>query len=374
MQKWLSQIEKQIHQLKVEQEYRTLQYYNQIDFISNDYLGIVKKGILQKLMLKELSNGIPLGSTGSRLLSGNSIWHQEAEDFFKEYFDCADALIVNSAYDANVAVLSTFPSRKDIILYDEKVHASIKEGMRLSFASRYPVKHNDMNDLEKKIKKYRESIGDGQLFYVFETVYSMDGDVPEVQTIIKLAQQYEVILIADEVHAFGVFGDKGQGLLQMYNCHKNISIRIIGFGKAGGTFGAVIAVQDSVIKAYLLNKARPVIYTTALSPFQVRVMHAATQLIAQNSNWRADLHFNIQVFQHLLPHLNIQTPIIPIVIGDLTKLHAIHETVKNAGFDVAMVRSPTVPKGQERLRISVHAHNTKQEIEEVLGLIQTCLT
>ncbi|MCS7078211.1 MAG: pyridoxal phosphate-dependent aminotransferase family protein [Bacteroidia bacterium] len=372
MQQWLSQLYAALDNLKIEQQYRELKYYSKIDFISNDYLGIAKCNTLSALMREDLDKGVPLGSTGSRLLSGNTAWHEDAESFFKMYFDCAASLIMNSAYDANVAVLSTLPNRNDIILYDEKVHASIKEGMRLSFAERYAVKHNDWNDLEKKLQKYRQNKSLSNIFYVFETVYSMDGDIPAVFELLKLAQKYEIILIADEVHAFGVFGHEGQGILQHYNLHNFVPVRIMGFGKAAATSGAVIAVQDVAIQKYLINKARSFIYTTAVSPFQVRVMQKSAELIKKSTYERSKLHQNITLFQNLLLDFSICTPIIPIVTG--SKLQAIFDAVQKAGFDVGMVRSPTVPRGKERLRISVHTHNSDDEIKHLVEVIKGCLS
>lgn len=369
---WIHQLKDFLDKLKAEGQYRTLKQYKKIDFISNDYLGIIAGECLQEFMVEPILNNIELGSGGSRLLKGNTKAHKKVEKFFKEYFDCADTLIVNSGYDANVAALSVLPKRKDIILYDEKVHASIKEGMRLSFAQKYSVKHNDLNDLEKKIKKYKHLKPDSILFYVFETVYSMDGDIPDLKNIVQLAQLYEVVLIADEVHAFGVFGENGEGLLQSHKLHKEIPVRIFGFGKAAGTYGAVIAVQNQIIKEYLINMARNIIYTTALSPFQVETMKLSAELIASNPEWREKLHENIQIFQQLLPDMRIQSPIIPVIIGDNEKLWHAFNKVQDAGFDVAMVRSPTVPKGEERLRISVHAHNSQEEIHKLIKVLDHC--
>lgn len=371
MQLWLDRLQDSIEKLKIEEEYRELKKYTGLDFISNDYLGIATRGILQDISVTLIRDNIPLGSTGSRLLTGNTETHESAEAFFSNYFDCGDTLIANSGYDANVAVLTALTQRRDIILYDEKVHASIKEGMRLSFANRYSVKHNNWNDLENKVKKHRENGTQGNIFYVFETVYSMDGDIPDLKALVDLAQKYEIILIADEVHAFGVFGKKGEGLLQYLNLHKHVAVRIFGFGKAAGTYGAVIAVQDKVIKKYLLNTARAIIYTTALSPFQVEVMKTAVNLIEHNPDWRESLHKNMQTFQKLLPDTVIQSPILPIIVGNNKKLLHLFKEIQETGFDVGMIRSPTVPKGQERLRIIVHAFNKEEDIYSLTNLVKT---
>ncbi len=371
MQHWLNIIHNSIEKLKSEQQYRQLKRYKRKDFISNDYLGIAHEGAIEEFMVEPLMNSLSLGSTGSRLLTGNSKVHEQAEDYFTQYFNCANTLIANSGYDANLAVLSTLPQRNDIILYDEKVHASIKEGMRLSFAKRYSVKHNDWNDLENKIKKYRQIYPKSVIFYVFETVYSMDGDIPNLKELAQIARKYELVLIADEVHAFGVFGEQGEGLLQSQQLHQEVAVRIFGFGKAAGTYGAVIAVQDTIIKEYLLNMARAVIYTTALSPFQVETMRTSADLIRYNPQWKEDLHENIQLFQQFLPDLNIQTPIIPIVIGNNEKLIELFTKIQQAGFDVGMIRSPTVPKGQERLRIIVHSYNSETDIRDLSEILKS---
>jgi len=373
MQQWLHKLHKSLEKLKSEQQLRTLKIYENTDFISNDYLGIVQNDVLQDFMVEPLMNNIQLGSTGSRLLTGNSVVYEEIEAYFAEYFACADALIANSGYDANLAILSALPSRNDIILYDEKVHASIKDGMRLSLASKYSVKHNDWNDLEKKIQKHRNNHAQANIFYVFETVYSMDGDIPELKSLIALAQKYDLILIADEAHAFGVFGNKGEGILQSQNLHKHVAVRMFGFGKAAGTYGAVIAVQDFTIKSYLLNTARSIIYTTALSDFQVATMRLSTDLIECNPIWRKNLHENIKLFESLLSDIPVQSPIIPVVTGSNEALFELFKKVQDAGFDVGMIRSPTVPKGQERLRIIVHAFNTEEDIRALVEILKNSI-
>lgn len=373
MQLWLDTLQQHIEKLKADGQYRTLKKYNKVDFISNDYLGIAMQDALQEHMIEPLmnyySNRLNLGSTGSRLLKGNSAIHENVEEYFKKYFDCADTLIANSGYDANLAILSALPSRNDVVLYDEKVHASIKDGMRLSLASRYSVKHNDWNDLEQKIKRHRALKPNAVLFYVFETVYSMDGDIPEVKDLIELCEKYEVILIADEAHAFGVFGKEGKGILQDQKLHKKVAIRMFGFGKAAATYGAIIAVQDKVIKSYLLNTARSIIYTTALSSFQVEVMRLSAGILEYDVDSREALYQNIKLFQSLLPQLTVKTPIIPFIIENKDELLRRFEEIQNAGFDVGMIRYPTVPKGKERLRIIVHSFNEEEDIRALADIL-----
>lgn len=337
-----------------------------IDFCSNDYLGIVTRGLLQQSM----SNKLRHGSTGSRLLSGNYALIEETESFIADFHDCEAALIFNSGYDANVGLLSCVPQKGDTILYDYLCHASIRDGIRLSFAQSFSFKHNDVEDLQKKL-----SAATGQVFIVTESVFSMDGDMAPLQEIITLCEQHGCHFIVDEAHATGIIGKKGEGLTQHLQLHKNCFARVHTFGKALGVHGAVVC-GSKLLRDYLVNFARPFVYTTSLPEQSVAAIKNAYEVIQQLHQQREHLQQLVKDFQQLsrdLPSqyslLPSQTPVQGIVIPGNENARGVAAVLQSNGFDVRPILYPTVPKGSERLRIVLHSFNTSIEINGLIGLL-----
>ncbi|HSZ87093.1 MAG TPA: aminotransferase class I/II-fold pyridoxal phosphate-dependent enzyme, partial [Puia sp.] len=242
--------------------YRQLQLpKNKIDFFSNDYLGISKAKLLSAV-----DGQLSTGSTGSRLLSGNYPLIEETEKMIATFHDAESGLIFNSGYDANVGLVSCIAQRGDTILYDHLSHASIRDGMRLSFAQSFSFVHNDTEDLEKKLKAAQ-----GNIFVVTESVFSMDGDIAPLKIISELCEKYNANLIVDEAHATGVVGEKGEGLVQQLNLQEKCFARMHTFGKALGCHGAVILGSET-LKNYLINFSRAFIYTTSLPEISVEAI------------------------------------------------------------------------------------------------------
>ena len=211
-----------------------------IDFSSNDYLGLSKGG--------DEFNGIQVkGSGGSRLLAGNYPEIEQFEKFLSEFHKCESALMFNSGYNANVGFFSSVPQKGDTILYDELIHASVKDGMRLSFAKSYSFKHNSIDDLNKKLKH-----AEGDVYVVVEGVYSMDGDSAPLLDLANFCNQEGLILVVDEAHSIGVFGKCGEGLVQSLGIEDRVPIRIVTFGKAIGAHGAAV-LSDATVKSFLIN-------------------------------------------------------------------------------------------------------------------------
>ena len=335
---------------------------NAVDFFSNDYLGIVKN----QLIHEETSNYLAFGATGSRLLSGNYALIEEAEKIIAGFHETESALLFNSGYDANVGVLSSIPQKGDTILYDALSHASIREGVRLSFAQSFSFKHNDMQQLEDKLK-----IAKGNVFIVTESVFSMDGDVCPLQNLIHLSQKYGAHIIIDEAHATGIIGKKGEGLTQHLQVQNSVFARIHTFGKALGCQGAVV-VGSNRLKKYLINFSRPLIYTTALPPILVQGIMKSYQLFPTMESARSLLQQHIQQFQQAnipFQKLNSQTPIQGVVIPGNEQVITVAQHLQKNGMAVRPILYPTVPKGAERLRIVLHAFNTKKEIQQLLQLL-----
>jgi 8-amino-7-oxononanoate synthase len=354
---------------------------NLIDFASNDYLGFSKsEQIFNDTHQYLLDNDfVQNGATGSRLLSGNHNLYTITESFISQFHQAETALIFNSGYDANLGFFSSVPQKGDLILYDELCHASIRDGIQLSYAKAYKFNHNDFEDLERKIINFNGNSNQkaSVIYIVTESVFSMDGDTPNLEELVNLSEKHQSYLVLDEAHALGVFGNKGQGLVQEFGIQHKVFARIMTFGKGLGCHGAAI-LGSNELKQYLVNFARSFIYTTGLSPHSV-----ATILIAYQNLEKEDK--DIKLLRENIIHFNQQKNLLglkPIFVRSKSSIQLViipgNEKVKNIakqlqekGFDVKAILSPTVPEGQERLRFCLHAFNTKDEISEVLQLLST---
>ena len=268
---------------------------NGIDFATNDYLGFAQSETLFKETHSFLveKNILQNGATGSRLLTGNHSLYTETENKIAAFHDSETALLFNSGYDANIGFFSSVPQKGDWILYDELIHASIRDGIQLSNATAYKFKHNDCEDLERLIEKVKHNLSN--IYVVTESVFSMDGDTPALLELAALCKKHQAYLIVDEAHALGVFGDKGEGLVQLLALQSQVFARIITFGKGLGCHGAVILGSED-LKSYLVNFARSLIYTTGLPPHSVATIQVAYQHLTQNKEAREQLRNNINIF------------------------------------------------------------------------------
>lgn len=341
-----------------------------IDFCSNDYLGLSRSAELKKLIDRRYQQAnFWNGATGSRLISGNSEYTETIEAKLANIFEAESTLIFNSGYTANIALFSALPKKGDTILLDELVHASIKDGARLSFASRYTFRHNDVNDLEAKLKR-----ASGNKFIGIESIYSMDGDVCPLKEIAQVAKKYDACIILDEAHSTGVHGTSGGGLAKESGLAGEIPVRLMTFGKAMGIHGACVA-GSKVLQQYMINFARPFIYTTALSPHNLVSIEMAFQYLNENISLQETLRERVHCFldnvsngsNRTESHSAIQTMICP---GN-ENARAAAGKLQKAGFDVRPILSPTVPVGTERLRICLHAFNTNEEIERLSNELKT---
>lgn len=350
------------------------------DFSSNDYLGFAASGLLNR-MVRDVENTMEAqnGSGGSRLLTGNSLFAEELELFLAKYFGTKAALIFNSGYDANIGLFSSLPQRGDTILYDEHIHASVHDGMRLSRADSFAFRHNDTHHLEERLKNAR-----GNIFVAVETVYSMDGDKAPLKEIAALCREKSAHLIADEAHATGVFG---KGLTEESGLGSKVFARIHTFGKALGCHGAVV-VGSTKLRNYLINYARSFIYTTALPLHSLLTIRCALNLLDNSKDVVNKLHNNIHYFQENIPthepplrgrgHSSLftlhspslpLTPIQNLIVPGNDNVRQLAALLQSKDLDVRPIMSPTVPKGKERLRISLHSYNTEPEINKLIGFI-----
>jgi 8-amino-7-oxononanoate synthase len=355
---------------KAESTFRSLQYENDLyDFSSNDYLGFARSSELRQIVNSELEKHPKMlsGATGSRLLSGNSEFAEQLEEEIAGYHNAANGLIFNSGYAANSAIFSCLPQKEDTILHDELIHASIIDGSRLSYATRLKFRHNDLEDLEKKLKKIT-----GICYVAVESIYSMDGDMADLEGISSLCQLYDAHLIVDEAHAFGVIGT---GLVDSLGIQNTVFARIITFGKALGLHGAIVLGTD-LLRDYLINFARPFIYTTALPYPQLIALQTAYKHLLTHPELQRLLKHKSSLLKANLPHqhqlLCKDNPaaIHCIFLSSNDEAIKFSRALQRNGFDVRPILSPTVPKGKERLRICLHIHNSDQEILELCNHIK----
>jgi 8-amino-7-oxononanoate synthase len=338
------------------------------DLSSNDYLGLSGSEILRESILKAAAQ-IPKqlnGSTGSRLLTGNSEYGEELERYLAVLFKAESVLLFNSGYTANLALLSSVPHKGDTIIYDELSHACIKDGARLSLATHFTFRHNDPEDLRRKMDR-----ASGNIFLVVESIYSMDGDASPVKEFLDICEEKGAALILDEAHSTGVFGENGSGMWD----DPRIFARIYTFGKGLGAHGACIAGSE-VLTDFLINFSRPFIYTTALPVHSLISIKEGFEFIRDHPVLQDDLHRRIKYylahsrdmdFNRVKSESQIQTLIIPG--NEAVKL--LSEELKQNGLDVRPILSPTVKEGTERLRICLHSFNTIEEIELLLQVLSS---
>jgi 8-amino-7-oxononanoate synthase len=350
---------------KAENALRKLIVYASLtDFCSNDYLGFACSEELAERIANYKINEISRnGSTGSRLLAGNSAFAEELEQFIATYHKAESALIYNSGYDANVGLFSCVPQRGDSIIYDELVHASIHDGMRLSKADCFKFSHNDVEHLIERLQHAK-----GTVFVAIESVYSMDGDSAPLNKIATICEQHNANLIVDEAHATGVFGDKGEGCVVAERLEDKVFARVHTYGKALGCHGAAIF-GSKILKEYLINFSRSFIYTTALPIHSLVSIQCAYDLLTANAEPRLKVKKLINVFkQEIAKNKNLEliesdSAVQCIVFGGNDKVKTIAKTIQDKGFDVRAILSPTVARGKERLRICLHAFNTEEEVQ-----------
>ncbi len=363
-------LEKKLEERKAQNAYRQLRLPNEalIDFCSNDYLGIVKNNLLLDDVFFGQKQTFKTGSTGSRLLHGNYPLIEETEQQVASFHKAEAALIFNSGYDANVGILSCIAQKGDTIIYDALCHASIRDGIRLSFATSFSFLHNNVEDLHKKIKA-----ASGNIFIVTESVFSMDGDVCPVKEIVQLCNEHSAFLIVDEAHAIGVIGKEGEGLVQHLQLQNEVFCRIYTFGKACGCHGAV-AMGSTELKNYLINFSRSFIYSTSLPEHSVYFIQRSYAVFPRLQKEREHLQTLIEKFQSaqfFLQKQTSQTPIQAVIVKGNKEVKKLSKHLEESGIDVRPVLYPTVPKESERLRIILHSFNTKEEVERLIAALKS---
>lgn len=352
---------------------RSLRPPSGIDLSSNDYLGLAMHPRLMQAMIAAVARE-GVGSTGSRLLRGDRVAFTDAERRFADFKGTERALYFSSGYLANLAVMTTLPEQGDLIFSDERNHASLIDAIRLSPAARVIVPHLDTDAIGRSIAAHAPA---GQMFFVTESLFSMDGDVAPLKQYAALCRLTGAMLVVDEAHAVGVYGERGSGLLEHFGLDANSCVSINTAGKALGVSGAFVAGPAWAID-YLVQRARPFIFSTAPPPALAATLVASLDVITAEPERRTRLASRVTRLHSALVALGIAVPrhpshIIPVIVGDNDRALAAAEGLQAQGFDVRAIRPPSVPRGTARLRISVNADLDDETIDRFAAALSAAL-
>ena len=347
---------------------------NKIDFCSNDYLGFARSAALRDAIRVAEADHHSVGSTGSRLLTGHSALADRLEAQIAAFHASDTALLFNSGYDANVGLFAALGRMAATIVYDGLIHASVHDGMRLSKAQCIPFQHNDPKHLEQVLASLS-----GQTIVAVESIYSMDGDACDLLAMVEVCERYDAALIVDEAHAVGIFGEQGRGLVHWHGLQHRVFARLVTFGKSLGCHGAAVLGSD-VLKQYLINHARPLIYSTFTSPHALISIKCAYDMLSEQDFSKLKICTLIALLRaessqlegvHLTPSTStIQGLIVP----GAARCRAVAQQVWEDGFDVRPIVAPTVARGSERIRICLHEFNTEEEILSLVGSLKRAIS
>ncbi len=338
-----------------------------LNFSSNNYLGLATDPRLAAAAAAA-TDRYGWGAGSAALISGQMSPHEQLRRALGAFFSAEAALLFNSGYHANVGAIPALVGPSDLLFSDALNHASLIDGCRLARCPTHIYRHGDTDHLAELLEQHPAT---GERWIITESVFSMDGDQAPLEAIAQLATQYNANIYLDEAHAVGVFGEQGRGLWETVEtplAAPNI-IRMGTFGKALGSYGAfVLGSSDSI--EYLLNRARTFIYTTALPPAVTAVNHCALEIVATEPERQMQLWQHVHHFADEL-EIKAESPIIPWIIPGNEEVVTAGKKLRNAGFLVRAIRSPTVPVGKERLRITLSAMHTEEQVEKLINAIKT---
>ncbi|MDY3330912.1 MAG: 8-amino-7-oxononanoate synthase [Pelistega sp.] len=345
-----------------------------LNLSGNDYLGLSYQQDLQKAFLVQYKNALPLfSSTSSRLLTGSSPHYRQLETTMAALFQQESCLLFNSGYHANIGILPALTDKQSLIIADKLVHASMIDGIRLAACDFIRFRHNDYQHLTDLLAENASRYH--RIIIVTESVFSMDGDFADLHTLVALKKQYEhVLLYVDEAHAFGLYGQKGLGLAEELDCIADIDLLVGTFGKAAASIGAYL-ISSQEIRDVLINTMRPLIFSTALPPFNIAwtqfIVEKLPQLTARRQHLKDISHF---LRNALVQQFNVDMPsqscIVPYIIYDNDKALKLAQTLQQQGYYCLPIRPPTVPANTARIRFSLNADIQQHELEQLLDSLQ----
>ena len=374
----------QLEQLSAQNQYRSIpdlvhqgryimrENCKMLNMSSNDYLGLASNENLRQSFLQQYGDNFPsFTSSSSRLLTGNFPVYTDLEQLIAQRFQRESVLLFNSGYHANLGILPALTTTKSLILADKLVHASMIDGIRLSQCEFFRYRHNDYEHLKNLLEKNAGKFD--RTFIVTESVFSMDGDVVDLNYLVQLKKQFpNTYLYVDEAHAIGVYGKNGLGIAERANVIADIDLLVGTFGKALASMGAYV-VCDQILKECLINQMRPLIFSTALPPFNVAWTHFIFERLPQLSKERTHLEqlsaFLRQEVEHRTQIMPSQTCIIPYILGENEATLAKAKDLQEEGYYCLPIRPPTVPKGTSRIRLSLTADMTMDEVKQVVACL-----
>lgn len=374
----------QLEQLSARNQYRSIpdlvhqgryimrENRKMLNMSSNDYLGLASNENLRQSFLQQYADNFPsFTSSSSRLLTGNFPVYTDLEQFIAQRFQRESALLFNSGYHANLGILPALTTTKSLILADKLVHASMIDGIRLSQCEFFRYRHNDYEHLKSLLEKNAGKFD--RTFIVTESVFSMDGDVADLNYLAQLKTQFpNTYLYVDEAHAIGVYGKNGLGIAEQANVIADIDLLVGTFGKALASMGAYV-VCDQILKECLINQMRPLIFSTALPPFNVAWTHFIFERLPQFSKERTHLEqlsaFLRQEVEHRTQIMPSQTCIVPYILGENDATLAKAKDLQEQGYYCLPIRPPTVPKDTSRIRLSLTADMTMDEVKQFVACL-----
>lgn len=374
----------QLEQLSAQNQYRSIpdlvhqgryimrENRKMLNMSSNDYLGLASNENLRQSFLQQYGDNFPsFTSSSSRLLTGNFPVYTDLEQLIAQRFQRESVLLFNSGYHANLGILPALTTTKSLILADKLVHASMIDGIRLSQCEFFRYRHNDYEHLKNLLEKNAGKFD--RTFIVTESVFSMDGDVVDLNYLVQLKKQFpNTYLYVDEAHAIGVYGKNGLGIAERANVITDIDLLVGTFGKALASMGAYV-VCDQILKECLINQMRPLIFSTALPPFNVAWTHFIFERLPQLSKERTHLEqlsaFLCQEVEHRTQIMPSQTCIVPYILGENEATLAKAKALQEQGYYCLPIRPPTVPKGTSRIRLSLTADMTMDEVKQFVACL-----
>ncbi|MBI3181881.1 MAG: 8-amino-7-oxononanoate synthase [Myxococcales bacterium] len=338
-----------------------------VNFSSNDYLGLASDQRLAEAARRALAEGV--GAGASRLISGDRSAHHSLEGRLAEFERAEAAVLFGNGYAANLGVLSALCGEGDVIFSDELNHASIVDGCRLSRARTVVYPHCDLEALERSLR----AVPGRRRLVVTDAVFSMDGDLAPLEGLVKLCREHGAALVVDEAHATGVLGPRGEGLCEELGLSAFVDVRVGTLGKALGAYGAYAA-SSAPVQKLLVNRARSLVFSTALPPALCAAAQRAVELVEAEPQLRARLWRNIRAFAAALNRLGIparpRSAIFPVVLGEPERALEAGQRLAEAGLWVKPIRPPTVPEGTSRLRFAISAAHSLEHIERVAAALE----
>ena len=345
-----------------------------LNLASNDYLGLASDIQLREQFFDETPNAQRwMSSSSSRLLTGNFPEYEQLEASLSRAFHGRAALLFNSGYHMNIGILPALSDSKTLILADKLVHASMIDGIRLSAAKYVRYRHNDLPHLAQLLQKYHEDEAFERIIVVTESIFSMDGDETDLAELVRIKKQFsKVMLYVDEAHAVGVRGAQGLGCAEQYGVIDEVDLIVGAFGKAMASIGGYL-ICHPVIRAYLINSMRPLIFSTALPPVCMAWTDFIFQKVLALNPQRQHLQRISQSLRQAVAAKGFDCPssshIVPVIIGESQKTVEKAQALQAAGFYIMPVRPPTVPQHSSRLRISLIASIEQAELDQLAALL-----